>query len=170
MVLKLSKRKRKLKLSAKFQKKGNRLEKLEKHLRKLKGEILTGYFDGEVHEDSGLTLATLMAKHENGTDTLPSRPVMTIGSLDFIKINPIEFKRLTGKLIREVGKVDKNYNLIGTALRDNIKGFFGDNTVLASNSEVTIKMKDGRDEPLVDTGELRDNLGFKTSKDSGINK
>lgn len=165
MVLKSLRRRKKLKLKVKIEKRGNSLKKLEDHLRKLKGEIHTGYFNGEIHEDSGLTLATLMAIHENGNDHLPARPALKLGSDDFIKINNKEFKLLTNRLITQVGKIDINYNLIGQSLTNHVKLWFGDPSKLAANAP-----SKGRNTPLVDTEELKDNLGFRTTKNMGVQK
>lgn len=154
-----------MKLKVKIEKRGKSLKKLEDHLRKLKGEIHGGYFNGEIHEGSGLTLATLMTIHENGNDHLPSRPAITLGSDDFIKINNKEFKLLTNKLITQVGKIDANYNLIGESLINHIRMWFGDPSKLAANAP-----SKGRNTPLVDTEELKDNLGFRSTKNMGVKK
>lgn len=56
-----------------------------------------------------------------------------------------------------------------TSLSNGIKSTFGNPSILPSNSPFTIKQK-GANTPLVETGELRDNLAYKVTTKKGINK
>lgn len=163
-----------MKLIAKIVKgKTDDLQKLKKHLLKLQKEkIEVGYFDGEIHQGSEMPLATLMALHESGvpTNNTPSRPVFAIGYEELLPSRNKHTALYVKNIFGQVGMMPKNVNILGEHYRDWLKAIFGDIGVLESNSPSTQAMKDGRDEPLVDEGELRDNLGYKSTSDKTVKK
>lgn len=152
--------------------KTNDLEKLKKHLMKLQKEkIEVGYFDGEIHQGSGMPLATLMALHESGvpSENIPSRPVFAIGYEELLPSRNKDTKLYIKNIVGQVGRMDNNVNILGEHYRDWLKAIFGDVGVLESNSQRTQAEK-GRDDPLVDEGELRDNLGYRTTSNKTVKK
>jgi hypothetical protein len=58
---------------------------------------------------------------------------------------------------------------IGEHYRQLLKDAMGKSPPLQANSPETIAKK-GRNEPYIDTGELRDNLGYRTTKNRSVKK
>lgn len=121
--------------------------------------VRAGYFDSSgIHTPSSLPYAVIMAMHEFGLGKYPARPAMQMGA-DIFRNSFGEVSRYIKTAIispnRRVAALEK----VGLKMKEDIASVFGDSTLLESNHPQTVKRKGGRDEPLVETGELRDKLG-----------
>lgn len=134
--------------------KTNDFEKLFKHLRELSNKsVKVGYFKDQGKHASGAYYATIMQIHEDGLGNNPSRPVLTIGSLELENGSSPEFNQAVIRTIVGVNTLDTTLPQVGEAAKEHIQSVFGDAVKL---SPVT-----NNPTPLVDTGELKDNLTFK---------
>ena len=148
-----------------------------KDLKKLESESVDyGYFDGKVHitqyDNSGVTEAYLMMILEMGSESsnIPARPVFrrTGESMQDVA-NSKKLKAPLKKFL--IGTADQKDVIssilldVGELLRSETQKNFGSNNKigLAPNSSKTISKK-GRNDPLVDTGTLRDNMSVRTSR------
>lgn len=160
--------------SAKVKKVGNKTQKLAKGLADLGNQnIEVGHFREQgQHKDSGYTYAELMALHNNPTANgfdFPPRPVLDIlffrnRKLDDPKIRRIIERYSEVELTSAV--IARMLDEIGHHLTEEGKKIFG-SAALAPNSEGTIAQK-GRNEPLVDTGSLKERTAYRTSKNKTI--
>lgn len=155
-------------------------DKLKKHFQQLDGlEVDAGYFaESGYHSDAGIPYATLMYRHEFGLfddaegalKNTPPRPLMTLTAEASIK--PSIMRGNLGRLAKDtcgqIGKLSSNANKLGKEMQKLGQSMFGD-SMLADNAPLTQKLK-GRNDPLVDTGELRQNFGYKTSLDDTVKK
>jgi len=160
-----------LKLSVHKKKNAKGLEKVLKHFQSLDDlEIFTGYFKEQGNHSSAsgegesLSYAEIMELHHFGTDNIPSRPLLSIATGELKRGNDKDLLQFCKDACGQIGKLPSNSKKIGREMRDYSKAIFGDMSVMDSNAPLTQALK-GRDEPLVDTGELRDNLAYKTSLD-----
>lgn len=149
-----------MKITAKIcKKKSGTLKKLQKHFKELNDlKLKAGYFsDSGMHSTANMSYAQLMSLHEFGID-VPERPAIQIaGHLLFLGQNK-DFKQAAKNLVGQVGKKNKNENILGEILKNQIHDIFGDPTKLQPNSR-----DKGRNTPLIDTEELLDNLGYKVN-------
>lgn len=142
------------------------LKDLEKGLTRLgEAEVAIGYFDGEIHEDTKMTLASLMTLLEYGSNDgkIPARfPFSKIAQTDSPKRN-----RDVQKLVKQglqhalqFGGTETLLDSLGKHYESSIRSIFGNTSKLISNAKMTQNIK-GRDEPLIDTGELLSKLSYK---------
>lgn len=94
--------------------------------------------------------------HEDG-EGVPSRPAMWIGSSELIRGTHRAFDTIVKDSIAQVGRLSPNLNKAADYMVSTIQDVFGDTSLLLSNSERTVQLK-GKDAPLIDTNELRDNM------------
>ena len=159
-------------LSVHKKKNAKGLEKVLKHFQSLDDlEILTGYFEeqgnhqGAASEGNDISYVDLMEMQHFGTDKIPSRPLLSISAGELKRGYDKDLFRFCKDACGQVGRLPSNSKKIGREMRDYSKAIFGDVGAMDSNAPLTQALKGGRDEPLVDTGELRDNLAYKTSLD-----
>ena len=163
-------------LTAKVKKNPNSktLEKLAKHINELKNTKLKfGYFDDSGnHSQSNrsgepIPYSALMAWHELGLGDYPARPLLTIAQQlaqdDFVSG---KYTKITKSVISDVGNNSLHVNRLASDIRDDMKSVFGSD-YLQGNSESTILNK-GFDSPLEETGELRDNFGYKINNEGVV--
>jgi hypothetical protein len=160
-------------IKLKVKKKGNQLEKLVKNFHDLNGEnVQVGHFASQGKHYSGYTYPELMALHHNprtnGFD-FPPRPVLDILFAKNLNLNSQGIKRI----LSQYRKMELNQNAnkflldaIGKYLRNQEKRIFGSSD-LAPNAESTAERK-GKNSPLIDTGDLRRKVAYRTSKNKEI--
>lgn len=163
-----------MKVTASITKKKNSkgLEKLMEHFRKITNtEVDVGYFeDSGTHSESNIPYAALMRIHEDGLGDFPARPAIREGAKKIERnLDKGTLAIVMNNTITQVGRLPENSKILGEAVAGQMRSIFGDVGLLAPNAPTTIYRK-GKDEPLVDTGELRDNLGSKTTYDKSVNK
>jgi len=159
------------------------LKNLRKRLEALnKAEFSVGYYpENGIHSTSGLSYAGLFAIQSFGAPSvkIPPRPIL---DLEFQLFNPIrtnkKLKKLLTKYLSGINK--KNPPVKLSVLLEDIAGDyvqkvrqgFGDTSKLKSNSDFTQRMKEiagvKGNNPLVWTGDLRDNLSYSVSTSEGI--
>ena len=159
-------------LKISVQKKGNSLQKLVKNFHKIDGEFVeTGHFKEQGKHYSGLTYPELMSVHHNGGNPsgnapLPPRPVLDL--LHFRNQN-LSDPKIKGYIRdwrkRPLSEASNKILLdqIGRILAIREKRIFGSPT-LASNA---VPPKD-RNQPLVETGDLKSKVSYKTSIDNSV--
>lgn len=162
-----------MRFKSKLKKVGNKFDKLVKGIKDLNNEkVQVGHFKEQGRHSSGLTYAELMALHNNpqasGKDW-PRRPVLDILVHEHRNLNDPEIRRILAKYSSKEPTPQNNEMLLeelGEFLRDEEKSIFG-SSKLASNAPSTQEIK-GRNDPLVDTGDLRDRVAYRTSKNKEI--
>ena len=147
---------------------------LEKRIKELaKSESFVGYDQSQgIHEDSGLSYPHLVGVLSAGysPNNLPARPIFDITHQTFTFKDSSMKKDLTKYFSDIANKSTKittkqiNENF-AKDLSDEVLSIFGNTNKLASNAESTIKKK-GRDEPLVDTGNLKNNLAYSVNDEA----
>lgn len=144
---------------------GNQLISNMKKLNKATASY--GYFSEQgTHDSSGMKYAELMHLHE---------VVGVVSGNGLVQRRPFEIAlmRNTGTMSQEISKNLKGYlkgvysldGMLSQSAKfgvDITKAIFGDTSQLPSNRPATIAKK-GRNEPLVDTGDLVNNMAYKTS-------
>lgn len=134
-------------------------------------EAQCGYFDSKVHHDSGLALAGLMYILEEGSEkaNIPPRRVFK-GSGEMLGdvSNKSKVGEVAKRFLIEVTK-DKvptaSIEELGELLKNITQSNFGRGSKLslAPNRPSTVRTK-GRNDPLVDTGELRDSIEVRVKR------
>lgn len=140
------------KISVKFDNKG--FEELYKQLDEMEEyEVEAGYYGDDIHSKAEMPMSNLAWIHENGTDEIPERPFMSQathamqgGSVVRDELYNIIFKGASVKK-ELVGIGKKMENQITLAIE---YGSF------LPNAKLTVALK-GRDEPLIETSEMKDN-------------
>lgn len=122
--------------------------------------LVVGYGGGTHH--SGKTYAQLGAELSYGTDKIPARPHLEEG----LEENSSDVRAAIYDYLQDpVGHRDPS--IIGDAMVQAVKDYVHSGA-LADNAPATIKRK-GRNEPLVDLGDLMDNLGYVVLRGSSAN-
>jgi len=165
-----------MKITASIQKgKTKDLDKLAKKFKELQNQYVEiGYFDNEMHSEAEMSYASLMTILEFGSpeNNIPARyPFHQVAHTKLPSDNAGVKKAIKDHLKNIMGKSDSSDLLayIGKYYQKELKAIFGDTSRLEPNAPATVAIK-GRNEPLVDTQELRDNLGYRTSKEKDIKK
>lgn len=148
-------------------KKGSGFEKLVKQFHRIDGEsVEVGHFKSQNKHPSGFSYPELMAIHHNGGNPsgnapLPPRPVLDLLFFKNQNLSDPAFKaafRAWGKRTLSDRSNDILLEDIGKILQKKEKAIFG-SAALAPNA---VPPKD-RNDPLVNTGKLRDKVAYKTS-------
>jgi hypothetical protein len=115
------------------------------------------------HSDEGLTIAEIALRNEFGDDGVPARPFMATN----YAANEQRYGRLAEKVFADVLKngisVDQALQTLGATQASDVKYTINDWTSPA-NSAATIARK-GKNDPLVDSGIMRDSVKFKKVKE-----
>lgn len=102
-------------------------------------------------------------KRKNATTVIPPRPMLRYTARDKGK----EWVQEAGKIAANVieGKTEgkKAYAQLGAFIADDIKGTINTSSLFKPNAPSTVKKK-GKNTPLIDTGEMRDQVSFKVEK------
>jgi hypothetical protein len=151
---------------------GNKFQKLVQQIQKLdKESVEIGHFKESGVHSSGFTYAELMAIHHNGGNPtgsvpLPPRPVLTILHARNLKLTDPAFKHAFNSWVqRKPSDTSDNLLLeeIGRILRDKEKKIFGSSDL--TPNAVPPKTSN---RPLIETGELRSKVAYKTSKNKQV--
>lgn len=152
-----------LRIKTKINRSGDFYKKLS-YLKKLDNQsVSVGHFESQGLHSSGKSYVNLMKEHHTGDEITPPRPVLTI--LNFRLrgyLSSSEAKSLLKRWAKDPKNIDLFLSSLGKKIAQQEKQIFGNNTELASNAPLTQKLK-GRDSPLVDTGELRSKVAYRTS-------
>jgi hypothetical protein len=167
-------RKKRLKpmgLKVKLVKKGSQFKKLIQQIHRLNNEsVEIGHFKSQGEHESGFTYPELMALHHRGNPEtpLPPRPVLAILFFRFRKLKtkaPAIDRAFKAWGKRKSGDSSDKIllNDIGEFFREEEKKIFGSST-LAPNAVPPKAFNN----PLIDTGDLKSKVAYKTSKDKQV--
>lgn len=136
------------------------LEDLSTSLQKSSVDI--GYFDGEMHNGSEMSLATLMTLLEFGSNDgrIPARFAFTQASATSSPKRDANVRKILSKELTNTSNPNKLLDLLGAHYVKSIGSLFGSTTRLLSNSAVTQRLK-GKDSPLIEHGELLSKLTYR---------
>lgn len=156
-------------MQAKIVKKGNQTNKLLKELNQ-KSKVHVGHYNDQGEHYSGLTYPDLMKLHHFGTGAgrgqIPARPVLSI--LGFRVNNNIRKVFFGVSEVFKKGSYSSNVlkylTKVGNVMQRMERDIFGDTSTLASNSSTTVTLKQGRNQPLVDTEDLRNKIEVRIKK------
>lgn len=154
---------------------GNRLEELVKKMSSIQTEnAYIGHFQEQgLHSQADMTYPELMKLHHNGGDmgavyNVPPRPLLDYlfqanANLDDSRVTEAINIWLKSPFNKKDHK--KLLNTIGKIIAEKERDMFGQSPPLAPNSDWKLT-----NEPLVDTGELRDNVAYMNTMDGKIKK
>lgn len=141
-----------------------RLKNLMKANRKY---VEVGHFAESGEHSSGFSFSDLMKLHHNGTDTIPSRPVLEYLRINFLKVTEHPEVR---RLMKQYSKSDMGRDElirmlqgVGRVLAEEETEIFGNSPPLDINSKVTQERKGGVNLPLIETGELVQETSYRDS-------
>ena len=143
-------------------------DKLEKRLKDLhKSESFVGYSDSQgIHEESGLKYTDLMKilSIGNSKNNLVARPIFSMAERNY-DLSKSPLKKDLKKYFSEISKTsspistEKIHEHWVEDFSTDVLQLFGSTPPLEGNKQSTIDKK-GFDAPLVNEGDLRDNLGY----------
>lgn len=145
------------------------MKQLETSMKNLQGaSVDIGYFDGTRHNGAEMSLASLMALMEFGSNDgkIPARfPFTLAASTDSPKKDVKVRKKIKRGLsdAARTGNTNTLLDLLGKHYVDAVGSLFGDTTRLLSNAPFTIALK-GKDSPLIEHGELLSKLSYRKPK------
>ena len=157
-------------MQARIIKKGKDTEKLLRSFANLASKSLrVGHFEADGKHYSGMSYPDLMELHHTGTGTgsgeIPPRPILDLLSYRIFNtrgIRDLVVKREINKLLKNPEKISL-LNVVGEQIVKIEKSLFGSGGPLLANSPYTIALK-GRDDPLVDSGTLRDKVRYEVGR------
>ena len=134
--------------------------RIMRDLQKLDGmEVVAGMLRDSGKAENGASYVDIATWNEYGTSRIPSRP--------FIRISADTNKAAWGRLAQQCvnGVIDGDSprdaaQVVGHRMVEDIRKVFGDTSKLKANAPSTIAKK-GRNEPLVDSGEMRRRVNFR---------
>lgn len=135
---------------------GERFQRLIDELKRMK--LSVGFKAGEHFEENGMDVAEVAMRNEFGDDTTPSRPFMR----QAIENHGTEISQIVKRAVQRDNAADI-LNLIGDGVSQLIRDEI-DNGDFAPNAPSTIARK-GTDKPLIDTGTMRDAVGYWIEKE-----
>lgn len=130
-------------------------------------KVEVGHFEENGRHYSGYTYPELMQLHHygtgNGPGDIPARPVLTYVGIEvdknvkkvFKDLKTIFSKPYSQKQVRDFLQVS------GEKIKEIEQDIIGSTPPLVSNSGMTISLKNGRDTPLEDSGDLKDKVEVK---------
>jgi hypothetical protein len=166
-------------IEVKLKKVGNSFEKLLQPILNLEREnVEVGHFQEQGQHYSGFTYPELMALHhygheaKNGAGEKPPRPLLDHVFFSNYRLNDPAFRSAFNAWSRRMPSEASNSKLlddIGKIIATKEKNMFGKSPPLAPMAGNIMKeeQQEGND-PLIDTGSLRDAVSFKTSKNKTL--
>lgn len=129
-------------------------------LQKLDGlEVVAGMLRDSGKASNGASYVDVAMWNEYGTRRIPSRPFIRISA----DTNKKAWEKLAGQCVNDVIDGDSPHEVakvLGHRMVEDIRKVFGDTSKLRDNAKSTIAKK-GRNEPLVDSGEMRKRVNFR---------
>jgi hypothetical protein len=145
------------------------MKQLETSMKKLQGaSVDIGYFDGARHNGAEMSLASLMALMEYGSNDgkIPARfPFTQTAATDSPKKDTDVRKKVSQGITKTIhsGNTNNLLDILGKHYVDAVGSLFGDTTRLLKNAPLTIALK-GKDSPLIEHGELLSKLSYRKPK------
>ena len=134
--------------------------RIMRDLQKLDGmEIVAGMLKDSGKASNGASYVDIATWNEYGTRRIPSRPFIRISA----DTNKAAWSKIAQQAVNDVIDGDsprEAAKVIGHRMVEDIRKVFGDTSKLKDNAPSTIAKK-GRNEPLVDSGEMRKRVNFR---------
>lgn len=134
--------------------------RIMRDLQKLYGmEVVAGMLRDSGKAENGASYVDIAAWNEYGTSRIPSRPFIRISA----DTNKAAWAKMAQQCVNDVIDGDSPRDaaqVVGHRMVEDIRKVFGDTSKLKANAPSTIKKK-GRNEPLVDSGEMRRRVNFR---------
>ena len=128
--------------------------RIMRDLQKLYGmEVVAGMLKDSGKAENGASYVDIATWNEYGTSRIPSRPFIRISA----DTNKAAWAKLAQQCVNDVIDGDSPRDaaqVVGHRMVEDIRKVFGDTSKLKANAPSTIAKK-GRNEPLVDSGEMR---------------
>lgn len=122
-------------------------------------EIVAGILKDSGNASNGASYVDIATWNEYGTRRIPSRPFIRISA----DTNKAAWAKLAQQCVNDVIDGDspsEAAKVVGHRMVEDIRKVFGDTSKLKDNAPSTIAKK-GRNEPLVDSGEMRRRVNFR---------
>jgi len=148
------------------------LNKLKKSLREAENVVAeVGHVVPATHPKARMPMAWLGAiNHFGGTTTdgkhIPPRPYITNGL--YKPKHKESLQQAGSRILNGVSTPLKELRRIAPKVVTSIKRDMGKNTVFEQNAAWTIEVKEGRDTPLVDTGDLRADVNYRIERKPSV--
>ena len=137
--------------------------RIMRNLQKLYGmEVVAGMLRDSGKASNGASYVDIATWNEYGTGHIPSRPFIRISA----DTNKQAWEKLAQQCVNNVIDGDSPRDaaqVVGHKMVEDIREVFGDTSMLKANAPSTIKKK-GRNEPLVDSGEMRRRVNFRVEE------
>ena len=134
-------------------------KRIMRDLQKLYGmEVVAGMLRDSGKAENGASYVDIATWNEYGTGHIPSRPFIRISA----DTNKAAWGRLAQQCVNNVIDGDNPRDaaqVVGHRMVEDIRKVFG-SSMLKANAPSTVKKK-GRNEPLVDSGEMRRRVNFR---------
>ena len=134
--------------------------RIMRDLQKLDGmEVVAGMLKDSGKASNGASYVDIATWNEYGTKHIPSRPFIRISA----DTNKQAWAKMAQQCVNAVIDGDSPRDaaqVIGHRMVEDIREVFGDTSKLKANAPSTIAKK-GRNEPLVDSGEMRRRVNFR---------
>jgi len=146
----------------------NKIPALMKRLDKLNGmEVEVGFFEEDRYgpENHNLPVATIAAYNEFGTRYNPHRPFMSDTFQD--NMSQLFMARGMADVFKQVlkgGSALSKMQTLGNTSAELMKVSIQQYAAAGGNSAATIKLKGGRDTPLIDTGKMLESVKFQINQ------
>ena len=138
--------------------------RIMRDLERLNGtEVVAGMLRDSGKAENGASYVDIAAWNEYGTGHIPSRPFIRISA----DTNKQSWEKLAQQCVNNVidgGSPRDAAQVVGHRMVEDIRKVFGDTSMLKANAPSTIKKKKGRNEPLVDSGEMRRRVNFRVEE------
>ena len=135
--------------------------RIMRDLQKLDGmEVVAGMLKDSGKASNGASYVDIATWNEYGTRRIPSRPFIRISA----DTNRQAWTKIAQQCVNDVIDGDNPRDaaqVVGHRMVEDIREVFGDTSKLKANAPSTIKKKKGRNEPLVDSGEMRRRVNFR---------
>ena len=136
--------------------------RIMRDLQKLYGmEVVAGMLRDSGKAENGASYVDIATWNEYGTGHIPSRPFIRISA----DTNKAAWGRLAQQCVNNVIDGDNPRDaaqVVGHRMVGDIRKVFG-SSMLKANAPSTVKKK-GRNEPLVDSGEMRRRVNFRVEE------
>lgn len=134
--------------------------RIMRDLQKLDGmEVVAGMLKDSGKASNGASYVDIAFWNEYGTRRIPSRPFIRISA----DTNKQAWAKMAQQCVNDVIDGDspsEAAKVVGHRMVEDIRKVFGDTSKLKANAPSTIAKK-GRNEPLVDSGEMRRRVNFR---------
>ena len=136
--------------------------RIMRDLQKLYGmEVVAGMLKDSGKAENGASYVDIATWNEYGTGRIPSRPFIRISA----DTNKAAWAKLAQQCVNDVIDGDSPRDaaqVVGHRMVEDIRKVFG-SSELKANAPATVRKK-GRNEPLVDSGEMRRRVNFRVEE------